>query len=304
MLELPGPMLDEIAMDLDEALRSVETDAQGTKHWRDVVFAAVDGFRPLTLYLSVPKSSEPAPLVVFIHGGAWLAGHPMVTNPVYRGLDPFGKLLAAGFAVARISYRFTSEGSFPMQLHDCKSAVRFLRNRADRFGIDAGRIAAMGDSAGGHLALMLGLTAHVEELEGTVGDRDGSSAVQAVINWFGPTELLTMQNHAPVDGWQDHNEPDSPESRLVGGAIQLNKEKSTAASPLTFVTASAPPMLTQHGDRDRLVPIEQANVLHAALLKVGADSTLDTISGADHCFWGVDDPGIVERDIQFLREKL
>jgi hypothetical protein len=152
-------MFEDIQQDYGAALSEVDTDADGVRRWRDVVFADVRGFRPLMLYVSVPRSASPPPLVVFIHGGGWQLGHPMVTNPVYRRIDPIGKLLRAGFAVARISYRLSAEGAFPIQLHDCKAAVRFLRNRASLFGVDPERFAAMGDSAGGHLAALVGLTA-------------------------------------------------------------------------------------------------------------------------------------------------
>jgi acetyl esterase/lipase len=304
MFELGKAMDTAIAQDHTWALDHPETDTDGTRHWRDVVFGTETGYRPLTMHVSVPKSNKPLPLVIFVHGGAWWLGHPNVTNPTYRALGHFPKLLAAGFALARISYRFTSEGPFPMQLHDCKAAVRFLRNRAKLFSVDPDRFAAMGDSAGGHLVLMLGLTSHVKELEGNLGDKEGSSAVQAVVNWFGVTDLLKMNEQALPDGFKAHDDPGSPESRLVGGAVQLQKERARAASPITYVHKNAPPILTQHGTHDRLVPIGQAREMHAALLKTGADSTLDEIEGADHCFWGVPDPCIVERDIAFLREKL
>jgi acetyl esterase/lipase len=253
------------------------------------------------LYVSVPRSLSPPPLVIFIHGGAWLLGHPMVTNPVYRRIDPIGKLLRAGFAVARISYRLSSEGPFPMPLHDCKAAVRFLRNRAALFGVDPGRFAAMGDSAGGHLAALIGLTSGRRELEGEVGDTTGSSAVQAVIDWFGPAELLTMREQALPDAMQGMDDADSPESRLVGGPLQERRAAAIAASPITYVSKSAPPFNIQHGSHDRLVPVGQSQALHRALVEAGAASTLKVIEGADHCFWGVQTDGIVERDIAFLR---
>ena len=157
-------LFKDIGQDNEAELSRVETDADGARHWRDVVFAHVMGFRPLTLYVSVPKTPAPPPLVIFIHGGAWMMGHPTVGNAVYAALDPVGKLLRAGFAVARISYRFSSEATFPTQLHDCKAAVRFLRNRSALFGFDAERFATMGDSAGGHLAALVGLTGQRADL--------------------------------------------------------------------------------------------------------------------------------------------
>ena len=297
-------LFKDIGQDNEAELSRVETDADGARHWRDVVFAHVMGFRPLTLYVSVPKTPAPPPLVIFIHGGAWMMGHPTVGNAVYAALDPVGKLLRAGFAVARISYRFSSEATFPTQLHDCKAAVRFLRNRSALFGFDAERFATMGDSAGGHLAALVGLTGQRADLEGDVGETAGSSAVQAVIDWFGPSELLTMREQALADGMKGQDDRESPESRLVGGPIQQNRAAAMAASPISYASGSAPPFHIQHGTRDRLVPLAQSEILHEALLAADVDSTLVVIEGADHCFWGAPLEGIVERDIAFLRAKL
>jgi acetyl esterase/lipase len=297
-------MFKDIGMDFDEALNNPRLDSAARKQWRDLVFAAEVGFRFLTLDVTLPKGEGPFPLVVFIHGGAWLAGHPTVTNPVYRKLDFINKLLEAGYAVSRISYRLSSEGLFPMQLHDCKAAVRFLRANAVQFNIDPDRFAAMGDSAGGHLASMVGLTSNRPELEGDVGKAKSSSAVQAVVNWFGPAELLTMQSQRIDQNWQSADDPKSPESRLVGGAIQTNQLAAIAASTVTYVHRGAPPFLIQHGTADRLVPHEQSVVLTNSLKDVGCDVTLSMIEGADHCFWGVDPKGIVEDVILFLNKKL
>ena len=297
-------MFKDIGMDFDESLQSPGIDGYGRTKWRDVVYAAEVGFRFLKLDVTLPKGAGPYPLVIFIHGGAWLAGDPTVTNPVYRKLDFINKLLYAGYAVSRISYRFSSEGVFPMQLHDCKAAVRFLRAHAAYFNVDANRFAAMGDSAGGHLASLVGLTGNRADLEGEVGKAKASSAVQAVVNWFGPAELLTMQSHRIDQNWSSVDDPKSPESRLIGGAVQDYPTAAIAASPVKYVHENAPPMLIQHGTADRLVPYQQSVALTAALKKAGADVTLSTIEGADHCFWGVDGHGIVEDVVAFLNTKL
>ncbi len=297
-------LFKDIGMDFDEALDNPDVDTHGRKQWRDVVFAAEVGYRFLTLDVTLPKGTGPFPLVIYIHGGAWLAGDPTVTNPTYRKLDFINKLLDAGYAVSRISYRFTSEGIFPMQLHDCKAAVRFLRANAAQFNVEANRFAAMGDSAGGHLASMVGLTGDLADLEGEVGKAKASSAVQAVVNWFGPAELLTMQSQRIDQDWSSVDDPKSPESRLIGGAVQENRQAAIAASTVTYVHPKAPPFLIQHGTADRLAPHAQSVALTNALKKVGCDVTLLTIEGADHCFWGVAPDGIVEDVILFLKTKL
>ncbi len=297
-------LFDDISQDWEFAVKNPTTNPSGQKMWRDVAFATPVGFRPLMLDLVLPTGKGPFPLVVFIHGGAWLSGHPNVANATYRKLDYVNKMLEAGFAVSSIAYRFTSEGPFPMQLHDCKSAIRFLRNRADIFNIDPNRIAAMGDSAGGHLASLVGLTNDNPKLEGSVGDRTGSSAVQAVINWFGPAELLTMEEQSIGKGLGSKNAPDSAESRLVGGTLQDYQEAAVAASPITYVNAKAPPFLIQHGKADRLVSYKQSENLAVSLKNAGRDVTLNLIEDADHCFWGVDGEPIVQEVVSFLKTKL
>jgi len=138
------------------------------------------------------------------------------------------------------------------------------------------------------------------DMEGDVGEREGSSAVQAVVDWFGPTELLTMGQQAIAGGMRMQDDPNSPESMLVGGPIQTVPEAAKAASPVTYVTAAAPPFLIQHGTHDRLVPLAQSQTLHKALLATGVSSTLKVIEGADHCFWGVDRSAIMPDAIAFL----
>ena len=297
-------MFNDIGMDFGEALNRPAVNSKGHKVWRDVVFAAEAGFRFLTLDVSLPVGAGPFPLVIFIHGGAWLAGHPSVSNAVYRKLDLFNHLLNAGFAVSRITYRFSSEAKFPTQLHDCKSAVRFLREHASVFGVDPKRFAVMGDSAGGHLASLVGLTIGLTHLEGEVGKAKAPSDVQAVVNWFGPAEFLTMTAQKLDPNRSSADDESSPESRLVGGPIQNYKAAAKAASPISYVHSKAPPFLIQHGTADRLVPYAQSVDLAAALNKVGCDVTLTAVEGADHCFWGVDGAGIVEEVIAFLNAKL
>jgi acetyl esterase/lipase len=297
-------LFNDIAQDWEYALHHPSLDDYGRKQWRDVAYATPVGFRPLMLDVTLPKGDGPHPLVVFIHGGAWLSGHPTVSNPTYRRIDYENKLLEAGYALSRIAYRLSGEGSFPMQLHDCKSAIRFLRNHAAHFNVNPQKFVAMGDSAGGHLASLVGLTFDNAELEGSVGEKQGSSAVQAVVNWFGPTELLTMEQNSIGRELGSKNAADSAESRLIGGTLQEHKSKANAASPLTYVSSTAPPFLLQYGTADRLVPFQQGEVLAEALRKAGCDVTFSEIAGADHCFWGADFAPIVQQVVSFLHAKL
>ena len=136
-------------------------------------------------------------------------------------------LVAKGYAVASINYRLSQHAVFPAQIEDCKAAIRWLRANAAKYHLDPDHIGVWGASAGGHLVALLGTTGGVKELEGNGGNLDQSSRVQCVVDWFGPTDLTTMGG--------EHDKPDSPVARLIGGPVQENKEKARKASPLTYV---------------------------------------------------------------------
>lgn len=297
-------MLREIASDYDSRLAHKMTLPSGRVHWPELYYARPAGFRPLFLDVLTPGTAGPYPTVVWIHGGGWFQGCPTMNNAVVDKLEFVDRLLDAGYAVARIAYRLSGEAQFPTQLHDCKSAVRYLRKHAAVFGLDPMRFAALGASAGGHLACLLGVTGNRPELEGEVGVTGPSSAVQAVVDWYGPTELLTMDEQLGPTRFQPHNDPASPEARMVGGPIQQVKDKTRAASPITYVSASAPPFLIQHGTADRIVPVGQGRALAAALRKAGTKVELVEVVGADHCFWGVDTSAIMPKVLAFLKANL
>lgn len=298
------PMLRDIPADYDERLQEKVTLPSGQVRWPELVYARPVGFRVLALDLVTPGNAGPYPTVIWIHGGGWFQGHYTATNNVVGKMKHVDRLLDAGYAVARIGYRLSGEAQFPTQLHDCKAAVRYLRQHAAALGLDPNRFAAMGESAGGHLACMLGLTGDRPKLEGNVGIAGPSSAVQAVVDWYGPTELLTMDEQLAPSSFQPHNDPASPEARLVGGPIQAVKDKTRAASPISYVTANAPPFLIQHGTADRIVPVEQGRALAASLKKAGTKVTLVEVAGADHCFWGVDTTAIMPKVVEFLDTSL
>ena len=232
----------------------------------DLVYARAGG-KDLLLDLYLPeKSAGPAPVVVWIHGGGWRNGSKEQT--------PARRLVPRGYAVASINYRLSGEAIFPAQIEDCKAAVRWLRANAAKYSLDPQRFAAWGSSAGGHLVALLG----------TSGDAEApSSRVQAVIDFFGPTDFLQMD---AAGSKMRHNAPDSPESLLVGGAIQENKEKVARANPISYVTAGDPPFLIMHGDQDPLVPHHQSELLADALKKAGVEVTFRTVKGAGHGFGG------------------
>ncbi len=241
----------------------------------DLEYARV-GDRPLRLDLYLPEDAEGLhPLLVWIHGGAWRQG----TKDHPRAL----RLLPHGYAVASVEYRLSQEAIFPAQIHDCKAAIRWLRAHAGEYGFDPARIGVWGGSAGGHLVALLGASGGVVDLEGSLGCEGVSSAVQAVCDWYGPSDLLRMDD---VPGSMEHNAPDSPESQLVGAPIQSRPDLVARANPITYVKADVPPFLLMHGTADDVVIPGQSELMHAALVKAGVRSSLIMLGGLGHGFPG------------------
>jgi acetyl esterase/lipase len=219
----------------------------------------------LDLYLP-EKAQEALPVVVWIHGGAWQAGSK-------DGGGPALPLTAKGYAVASINYRLSQHAVFPAQIEDCKAAIRWLRANAAKYHLDPERIGVWGASAGGHLVALLGTTGDMKDFD-VGGNLDQSSRVQAVVDWFGPTDFPTIGQHV--------NAAVGPVAQLLGGPISENLEKARKASPITYVSKSAAPFLIMHGDGDKTVPLPQSERLAEALKKAGAEVTLEIIKDNGH----------------------
>jgi acetyl esterase/lipase len=280
------------------------TTLDGVVTYPDIEFAQVDGFRPLRLDLRVPVAPGPVPVVVYIHGGAFRFGSRR-RGPVMEPIR-FG-LLQRGMAVAAIEYRLSGEALFPACLHDVKAAVRWLRTFGADLGLLPEAIGAWGESAGAHLAAFLGLNSRDAELNGAVGVTEASADVQAVVAWYPPTTFLAMDDDARSEGrpsGQPHDAPDSPESRLIGGALQDHPEAARFASPSTHVRSGAAPVLLIHGLDDTSVPHGQSIHLQQALRSVDADVTLDLIPDAGHVFAGIDPTAITSRSAGYLAYRL
>ena len=170
--------------------------------------------------------------------------------------------LKRGYAVVSINYRLSGEAIWPAQINDVKAAVRWVRANAKQYKLNPDKIAAWGGSAGGHLSSMVGTSGNVKELEDlSQGNADQSSRVQAVVDWFGPTDFLKMDEHAKeskVNNPQIHSIPDSPESQLIGKNLADAPELVKAANPETYITKDDPPFFIQHGLIDPLVPYPQS----------------------------------------------
>lgn len=219
----------------------------------------------------LPKQLMPG--LMWIHGGAWREGNKA------DGIELLLPFARRGYFCASIEYRLSHEAIFPAQIQDCKCAIRFLRAHAKKFHLDSEHIGVWGCSAGGHLAALLGTTYHIQEFEGEGGWEEFSSCVQAVCDWFGPTDFLRINDfprkvtYAPGD---------SPEEILIGGLIQENLAKVAKANPITYVTKDAPPFLIAHADDDLIVPLNQSQLLFEALKQAGVEVTLEVVKGGGH----------------------
>ena len=246
----------------------------------------------LDLYL--PQDEKNAPLIVWVHGGAWRAGSKENDVPL--------AYVATGYAVASINYRLSQHAIFPAQIEDCKAAIRWLRAHAQQFNLDPNHFGAWGSSAGGHLVALLGVTGNVQAFD--VGENlHVSSQVQAVVDYFGPTDFSQMDNHRLPDG-MIHNTPDSPESMLIGGDIQTHPDRVAQVNPITYLTKAGvdqfalPPFLIVHGDQDPIVPWHQSQLLEVALKSANASVALYTVKGGGH--GGFTDPKVPELTRQFF----
>jgi acetyl esterase/lipase len=245
------------------------------------------------LDLYVPKSTTPLPLVIWIHGGGWEHGSK-------DGGGPSLDLLRKGFAVASINYRLSQQAVFPAQIDDCKAAVRWLRANAKDFNLDPDHFGAWGASAGGHLVALLGTT---DDTAFPTRDcaKKASSSVQAVCDWFGPTDFLhwgDLTVDSPLA-----NRP-SQISKLFGGTVPEKQDLARKASPVTYVSKTCAPFLIFHGDKDPLVPLQQSEELNDALKKAGVDSTLHVIKGGVHGGLGFNAPEVLQEEETFFTKYL
>jgi acetyl esterase/lipase len=227
------------------------------------------------LDLYVPKVGGNLPLIIYVHGGAFLMGDKRKWISYQLGY------LDQGYAIASINYRLSGEAAFPAQIDDCKAAVRWLRAHAEMYRLDPNHFAAFGASAGGHLAAMLGTTGNIRDFD--VGENlTFSSQVQAAADFFGPTDFTRMPLASMGAG--------SAESQFIGCAIKDNLNIARRASPLSYVTKDCPPVLIVHGDADPRVPYTQSVLLATALKAADVPVTLYIVKGAGH--GGFQDPQV------------
>ncbi len=237
-----------------------------------------------------PKGAGPFPGVLCIHGGGFRRGNRESYLPLCI------KLAQRGYVAATVSYRLSPVNQFPAPVEDVKASVRWMRAHASRFSLDPDRICATGGSAGGHLALFLGLTAGIREFEGSGPHLDESSRVSCVVDYYGPTDF-TKSYGKSVDAAEVL-------PLFLGGDLDHARKAHVRASPLNWVTPSAAPVLAVHGTVDRYVEHAQSVWLVDRLRAAGVHAELETIEGSDHGFKGADADRAEKRMFDFLDKRL
>jgi acetyl esterase/lipase len=255
----------------------------GGLSYSGICFSELRGFRPLLLDLHVPPVSGDMlpPLVVYIHGGGFVSGDRRYLADNMQQGSIFEAMNAAGIACATIDYRLAGEAPFPAPIEDTAAAIDFLRAHDADYGVDASRLGTWGESAGGLLAVVAGLT---------------DPRVAAVVSWYTPSDLRPEDLAGDGDEWGQ---------MVFGGPLSKATAEIEAASAVTLVGPSAPPILHVHGDADDEVPAVHSERLHELLIAAGTRSTYRSVPGAGHCFRGYADViGLIDESVAFLDAEL
>jgi len=254
----------------------------------DVVYAQDGGIERRLQIITPSTEGNRFPLVVFVQGSAWHKQN------LYMAIPSLSHLAAKGYVIASVEIRDTGIAPFPAALEDVKTAIRYMRAHAGSYGVDPARVAVWGDSSGGHLALMTGLTTG----EYTTGQYpEQSDAVSAVVSYYGVTDLIRLGRYNSI---VDHDAADSPEGLLIGGAVPEHQEAARKASPLhQDLDRPLPPFLLLHGDSDSVVHINQSIEMYKALRAHGHNAAFYKVMGAEHGI-GCWHPRVLEVTEQFL----
>ncbi len=257
------------------------------------------GGQPLLMDVFVPgqRLRTPTPAVLWLHGGGWERGDK-------NGSSGAELLVAQGFVTASIFYRLSGDWPFPADIEDCKCAIRYLRANAEKYGIDPARIGIAGASAGGQLAMLVAMADEKAGLEGAGGWPNVSSRVKAVSSWYGPTDFT-------VGATEFEHHTGRALVKLFRGTLAEKPEDYRRASPITYVSVSSPPLLLVQGDKDEMVPYDQALRMKQRYESVGATVEFISVQNAGHDFKAAADlpisPSIEEihqRTIDFFKKYL
>lgn len=243
---------------------------------RDVAYLGPDRAEKLDVYLPPDTFARPVPAVLLIHGGGWRVGDKAGARERNIGEN----LSAAGYAVFSINYLLNvgkkdpaadrlrlTRLAWPQNLHDCKSALRYIRAESARFGVDPVRIAVMGGSAGGHLSMLVGATANHDEINRHGLYTDQSNAVSCILNFYGDYDIRGRRV-----------------SPFAGATPEETAANEEAASPVTYIDKNTPPVFITHGSADKTIPVERSRLLAEHLRQLGVDYWYVEIAGAPHTF--------------------
>jgi acetyl esterase/lipase len=249
----------------------------------DLTYSTVSGFRPLTLDLYLPgrQTSRGAPVILYVHGGGWTSGHTRHSGAFENWPGVLASLAARGYVVASINYRLSAEAPSPAAVQDVKSAVRWLRANASRFGIDRQLIGIWGGSAGGQLAALAGTSCGVQALDPPAADSNTpaeSDCVQGVVAWYGVFDFTPLAKNVAA--------PPNVARYLGCGGGACSDQKIALASAIRHVDRGDPPFLLIHGALDKTVAVRQSEKFHAALQASAVRSQLIVFPDVDHSFIG------------------
>jgi len=255
-----------LASSMNLRAQSVPTNLPEEAEFAGEVAYVAGGHERQKLDIAFSRKGDPRPLLVWIHGGAYMGGDKAENHAIW------GELMKRGYAVATINYRLSGDAKWPAQITDGKAAIRFLRAHAKEYNLAPDRIAVWGSSAGGHLAALVGASGGAKQFD-VGGHLDQSSAVSCAVDLFGPVDFEKMPKFSS---------PDSPEARLWGKATADAIDLAREASPLTYLSRETPLILILHGDADGVVELSQSELFAAALKRAGAPGELVILPGVGH----------------------
>jgi acetyl esterase/lipase len=259
----PGPLLCALVMACTAPPPDTTAFGGAATVHRNLVYGTESARQRLDVFVPRDRSSPP-PLVVWVHGGAWMSGTKEAGE---LEVAPF---VAAGWAVANVEYRLSGEATAPAAAADVRCAVKWIARRAHGYGVDASHLVLAGHSAGAHLALLAAFADTTAGLD--VACPGDLPAMQGVIDWSGITDVEDLRRGPSARGWADD----------WIGAFPGAAERARRMSPLAWVRPGLPAVLIIHGDSDRLVPVAHAERLHASLQRAGVSSELVVLRGAGH----------------------
>jgi acetyl esterase/lipase len=271
---------------------------ESTKVYGNIPYAAdTSRFHLLDIYLPADTRS-PLPLVVWIHGGAWMlndkyADMGYMKNTVKNFLD-------SGYALASIDYRYSTTAAFPAQIQDCNRAIQFLYDHASQYRIDKTKMALIGFSAGGHLASLLGLSHNNAVTQFYPDGKKPSFSIKTVLDFYGPSDFVVLGASPDTS----INNSSNPVSILLGASPLERPDLAKKASPVTYIDKNDPPFLIVQGEKDESVPYTQSVMLHSWLQLAGVTNDIIIVKDAPHYGTMFDAANIRFKIFQYLRNYL